>query len=625
MFGTVLMAGLSLWALLGWQLKSGWMPLPRRMAVVAAVIALWTLVLLFFPRGYFIQSEDVSIHNAKVRLLDQERPRLELRTTVTQVDTEEHWFWSIQKLELDGQKVPVWNRLVSEPSGHTFVSGGGSIQWSLAVLIAGDLGQGYLLEGDVLPPGRGVLSWVSQNLTGTSLHEGDEHEVAIHLKGRAYLWEKAAEMPLAEGAQDAGWTLVQDTLRRAHAHSAATEAGASPSRGLSLHYRQSRRFLEDFPQNPPFYFVLVDDENRIVEIARHGHCAARMGGGALNWLGYRVEFRHRLHSRGSLNKARLCIYRLVEVNSIASTWQGNVEVEGPPGPGQRLADRKGEKEPEDVNEWMKRNPPPALNANEREVRTYLAELLGQLNSLKKYLPMQHPAIDWLTLVVSQQKQGTELLLRAREALAGNDHYARHAIDSALAAGFSRGDLALLTEVQAVLNEAAKRGWLLDVKEDLIDRAGEGEYEAIKHLMTLPDYGGMTENDFFEVFLRKPDPDFYRLLREDERLKVRMDAQIREWFETIPPSIDLPGGETGFPMELALAAGFPDAPERLHRLITWVGVESLSIGSMHITLDRYFADRHWPPGGWEAFFIKQNPADFEFDEESGKYRLKGDLQ
>ena len=140
-------------------------------------------------------------------------------------------------------------------------------------------------------------------------------------------------------------------------------------------------------------------------------------------------------------------------------------------------------------------------------------------------------------------------------------------------------------------------------------------------MKLPDQGGMTRNELFNLFLQRPEPWLYQLLRQDEALKAMMDRKIREWFDTTIPSI-APQEAPGFPLELALTAGFPDAPKRFHRLGALLGTNYFG-GIMDARVDQYFRNPgDWPGGQFQEFFMKQNPDDFVFDEKTGKYRLKG---
>jgi hypothetical protein len=270
---------------------------------------------------------------------------------------------------------------------------------------------------------------------------------------------------------------------------------------------------------------------------------------------------------------------------------------------------------------MRDHPPPAPDAEAKDLRSYLVALLGQLNDLKRWLPEDHPASGWLTSVVAQRDDGIELLLRARAALAMNDHYTQGAIDSALAAEFSREDLPALIEIEKVLHAALQRGWLGDISDPLLKRARRGDAKALEMLMKLPDQGGMTRNELFNLFLQRPEPWLYRMLRQDPTLKAIMDRQIREWFDATIPSI-APQEAPGFPLELALTAGFTDAPKRVHRLGTLLGTNYLD-GRMDMLIDQYFGNpRDWPGGQFPQFFMKHNPDDFVFDEKTGKYRLKG---
>ncbi|HKK17536.1 MAG TPA: hypothetical protein VJ952_02545 [Opitutales bacterium] len=620
-----LMLGLALWGFLLWQIKRGWLDLGRRSIVAASIVALCTSGFFLLPRERSEANAVIEASDFKVRLLARNPAVLSVESPINKVGSAVESMQVLRKLILDEGKVPVWPRPVHSVRPRSGFSMS-YVDWSLLDRIRQDTSAEYLVMGTVPAPAA-VKAWHSY-LPGLSLHVGESHEVSMDFAGLKFEWEKMVELPVKPGASEAGWVLAQ-VVGDAFGSSAVQAEAMGNSYALSLHFRLVRGFLEGLPSSDGaesrLGAVLINDDAQSVWVASHGHMSKEsLSGpsGPLGWYGLKIGFPK--EAKLAPNQ-RLLIYRKVETGRFQTTWSSTVEVVDDNEGGSRSADHPLNREASEVAQWMSENTPPIAGAAEAEIRHYLVGLLSQIHRLRHSLDADHPAIAWLAQVASQREDGVELLLRARQALAVNEHRAQRAIDAALSIGFSREDLPLLTEVDPVLEEAATRGWLNDIGAELAKRAKQGDSNMLEHLMKLPDFGGLSREELLNIFREAPSTRVYRYLKQDDQLKATMDQQVQEWFEAIPPSID--HSKPGFPLELALAAGHSEAPERLHRLGEAAAKTSMSLQGyfVGIVVESYFRDEKGRRYREAEDFLKEDPADFEFDEASGKYRLKGASQ
>lgn len=605
----VAVAGVLGWILLVTQWRCGWWTGRRRIGAVGGIVALSAFGLFAWPRNGSGPRREIALAGAEVRatLEPDGRQHLSVVVPTGTADGGEDRVVRVAAARVDGRVLPFWDPPVTTAwfgMGHT-------ISPALARRIGGDLASEGLLLADVAEPGTHKVFY-SRNLPDIGWRDGEERTVSLGLDGRAFVWRRVASLPVEPGAHDGGWTLA-----------AEERAGDGGRRVLSLHLRSVRGFLEPghAAGRQHHCFVLRRAAGDLAEVSSGGHEATRFPGGALDWRGYRVEFRSAGTAEEPPDGERLLVYRLVPAERLVARWEGRVTMERRGGPGQQLAHRRRERDPAELARWMQDEPPPSVVAGEMEVRSHLAAMLSRLNETDGHLPERHPAIGWMSALAARREDGVGWLLRARAALAMNDYTTRRAIDAALADGFRREDLPRLVGIEAVLEAAAARGWLGDVESELVAGAKEGRYEPLEQLLALPGRGGMGEGELFDLFLRVPRPGWYRLLGRDEAVRARMDRQIRAWWDSMPTSADSVG-DPGFPMDLALAAGFPEAPERLHRLAAALG----STGWLDVQVSQYFERDGWyrPSGGRETEqFLALDPAGFEFDSGRGKYVWKGE--
>jgi hypothetical protein len=448
--------------------------------------------------------------------------------------------------------------------------------------------------------------------------------------GRRYSWQLVAELPLEAGSSA---TDGRDTWT---VHGTATP----PARSLAIsltHFGPKLWFGRDpepvdFEQANHRFFLADTKRHHILPLDDWHPIRTRLATSTAcprqglvlqldEWPGRATP------AEDDLGSLRLLVFRPRYEDSITFDWRsrGNVDLRSEiAAGGGELARDKQDLKPDDIAKWLEENPAPAPDSPAPEVARWLVEVIERTNRCSN-LQSDHPLLPALAALVPHH---LDLILRAHEALAMDQHSSRRALDDALATGLRRDQLPQLASHidrhPALLTHVERRGWAADLAPQIAELARRGRTHTSIYQVaaSLPDRAGLSNAELAAAFRLWPDPNLYQALRPVPGLETELDAYIDHLVANRMPLLRTAGNS--WTLELAILSGHPDAPHRLHRSLSF----SLNVSRYHgdwlgSQIQRHFdpadfADIQNNPEELAQWFFKQDPATFRFDPATGRF-------
>jgi len=461
---------------------------------------------------------------------------------------------------------------------------------------------------------------------------GEERELSFEavLEGHVFSWDCIADLPLEPGSKgsegDDIWTFTKVMM---------------PSKKRFLFFLKHvapQLWLEPQGSGIPFedrgyHFVLFDPEHSLLypfeDNPRNVRMLGRNTGSPRRTIILSKNNLPDLFTE-DLSRLRLLILRPHYKGTQFFRWGSPSSVQLPLGKSSLSGHDRVEQDlrADDITRWIEANPAPHAKAPKNEITSFIVALLEQTNRCDDLL-REHPAIQILADYASDH---LDLLLEAVDALERNHFESRWLLEKAIESGMGKEQLPQIVERvrehPMLLRAIAGRGWGGEVLPELASllRNGFLDLTLIEVLTSEAGASLLSREEWLAVFRLRPDTYTYRYIKRVPGLEPELNAMVDARMENYIPMLD----ETSLDplLELALVRGHPKAPAYLQEAAgfwknqmeerTWVIASRLR----EYIASSYVIGRPKDEENMVSWFLEEDPADFEFDEARGKYRLKG---
>lgn len=495
------------------------------------------------------------------------------------------------------------------------------------------------------------LEWVSRDFSQTqglssrtfevAPDSSQLHHLSAELQGSLFGWEVSADVPLRAG----------QVVETGHERWTVTVTGSTNYYRFyaKLRYARPELCLSRRPEDHParaartardFAAVLYDPAQNLAIFKRSYYSVLSQaeGSGYVRrsfMLGYSSGGAHNVPLSHDTGQLRLLILRPRYLGSISRRWNDprgirTADLNSNFGGGH--ADRERKLSAGQLTRWFDRQEKPEPTAPAATVESFLVSVLGKAAHCRDSLDPDDPIVLQLAPYVPQH---LEFFLRARRALAMDDHHLRRTLRAVLIQGATPAQTGPL--VEALRNDVrlaevlAARGWAPAARATLLAQFRAGRRDS-PILSTLASLGALEEE--LPVLLaelrREPTTRLYELLRCQATLDpALLDATVRDLWNNLPRAFSSRGSSVVDPghLQVALRHGLPEAVAELQERTRFLLRTSRhDRHDSHRLIERSFLlkelsmrDRHDEElvVNW---FLEHKPEEFRFDPIARRYAL-----
>ena len=401
-------------------------------------------------------------------------------------------------------------------------------------------------------------------------------EFSADLQGTIYEWEVAADLPLQAGHSVEGeqerWTVLNVSLPRRGGLALALDCSRTE---LWLSKRPGEQASPAGRYGRDIAFVLsAPSRGRAYFERNHFSPQSRAAGSGYVQRSFSLTFNGNQELTqflgDSTDDLRVLILRPRYAGSIARRWTG--------APGMRpayltsyhgggLARREKLLSAGQFARWFGQVEKPSPESSPEAISQFLVSVLEKSAHCRSSIAHDDPIVGVLARYVPGH---LDLFLRARQALAMDDHTPQRLLDRTLILGCTPSQTGRLVEAirtdPDLLEILVARGWSREALPTLMEKFHAGRVDS-RMLSVLARFGKL--EPFVPSLLaglrRNPDTSTYNLLRSLPGLETRLDASVRAMWEERPRAMLSDDPFNSSHLKVAILHGLQGALDELHVL------------------------------------------------------------